>query len=193
MNRQAAEAAIRAFLQALGHDPSSEPALAPTAERVTSAFAEDLLVGYDVDLAAVVQDGSEPNPAKSGDLVLIDDVSVATVCPHHLMPAMGTAAVAYVPGERLLGLGSIARIVDACARRLVLQERIGHDVVDALMALAGAGGAYCELTLVHSCLSARSAHRERARVTTIARAGELETGPRRDDLAAALLRRGSGR
>jgi GTP cyclohydrolase I len=189
VDRQAADVAIRDFLRALGLDPG-DPLLAGTPERVTSAFADDLLAGYAVDLGALVEDGSEPNPSESGDLVLIEDIAVATVCPHHLMPAMGTACVAYLPGRRLLGLGTVSRIVDACARRLALQERIGRDVVDVLMHRARAEGAYCELTLVHSCLSARGAHRERARVTTMACAGKLEQGPRRDELTAALARKG---
>lgn len=172
----------------MGRDPS-DPVFAATPERVVSAFADELLVGYDISVAALLAEGSEPNGNRTGDLVLIDGISVATVCPHHLMPAMGRACVAYLPGELLLGLGTVARLVDACARRLVLQERIGRDVVDALVRDARVAGAYCELDLVHSCLSARGAHRERARVTTIAAAGELERGPKREDLVAALARR----
>lgn len=189
-DRRAAERAIRDLLKALGHDPDANPGLAATPERVASALVDDLLCGYDVDLAALVEGGSETNPRESDGLVMIDEISVATVCPHHLMPAIGTACVAYLPGERLLGLGVVARIVDACARRLSLQERIGHDIVDVLMHQVGARGAYCELTLVHTCLSARGAHRDRARVTTIASGGQLEQGPRRDELAVTLCRRG---
>jgi GTP cyclohydrolase I len=72
-----------------------------------------------------------------------------------------------------LGIGVIARLVDACARRLVLQEAIGQDVVAALVKHAGARGALCEITLVHGCLSARGAQQMDARVTTVARSGEL--------------------
>jgi GTP cyclohydrolase I len=192
IDRPAAENAIRAFLRALGRD-SSDASLEATPERVVSAFADELLVGYDVDLPSLIETGSEQNPTRTGDLVIIDEISLATLCPHHLMPAMGTACVGYLPGARLLGLGTVARVVDACARRLVLQERIGRDVVDALMRDAGAAGAYCELTLMHSCLSARGAHRDRARVTTVACAGELERGPKRDELSAALARQGQRR
>jgi GTP cyclohydrolase I len=172
MNREAAREAIREFLIALGRDPAREPELAETPARVVEAFADELLVGYGRDLAALVTKDSSPAPARPG-LIAVRDIAVATVCPHHLMPALGRASVIYRPGDRILGLGVIARLVDACARRLVLQETIGEDVVSALMKHAGARGALCEITLQHGCLSARGAGQVDARGTTVARDGEI--------------------
>jgi GTP cyclohydrolase I len=172
LDREAARAAIRDFLIALGHDPRKEPELGETPARVVEAFADELLSGYGSDLEALVNKDSSPAPAQAG-LIAIRDVAVATVCPHHLMPAIGRANVIYRPGARILGLGVIARLVDACARRLVLQETIGDDVVSALVKHAGARGALCEITLRHGCLSARGAHQVDARVTTVARSGEI--------------------
>jgi len=172
LNREAARAAIREFLVALGHDPEANAELAETPARVVDAFADELLSGYGKDLAALVTKDSSPAPADAG-LIAVRDIAVATVCPHHLMPAIGRANVIYRPGARILGIGVIARLVDACARRLVLQETIGHDVSSALVRHAGARGALCEITLQHGCLSARGAHEVDARVTTVARAGEL--------------------
>ena len=172
MNREAARAAIRDFLIALGRDPESDPELTETPARVVDAFAEELLTGYEKDIASLVTKDSSPAPADAG-LIAVRDVFVATTCPHHLMPAIGRASVIYRPGTRILGIGVIARLVDACARRLVLQETIGHDVVSALVKHAGARGALCELTLRHGCLSARKAHAADAQVTTVARMGEI--------------------
>lgn len=172
IDRRAAETAIAEFLRALGHDPRADPELAETPARVTEAFADELLSGYGVDVAELVRTGSAE--AKAGAAVVaLRDIDVATVCPHHLMPGIGRAHVVYRPGARLLGLGAIARLVDACSRRLALQETIAHDVVGALMTHAGARGAYAELTLTHGCLSARGACQTRARATTFALAGEL--------------------
>jgi GTP cyclohydrolase I len=185
MDRGAARTAIADFLRALGHDPASAPELAETPARVVDAFADELLAGYRVDLAALVQAGSTATAGHG--VVGLQDISVATVCPHHLMPGLGRANVVYRPGERVLGLGTIARLVEACARRLVLQETIGVDVVRALRTHAGARGAYCELTLVHGCLSARGACQAGARATTVIREGELSEA---DVLLA--LGRGSG-
>jgi GTP cyclohydrolase IA len=172
MNREAARAAIRDFLLALGRDPEREPELAETPARVVEAFADELLSGYGRDLATLVTKDSSPAPERAG-LIAVRDIAVATMCPHHLMPALGRANVVYRPGERILGLGVIARLVDACARRLVLQETIGQDVVAALVKHAGARGALCEITLVHGCLSARGAQQMDARVTTVAQEGDL--------------------
>jgi GTP cyclohydrolase I len=172
VKREAARAAIRDFLVALGHDPEREPELAETPARVVEAFADELLTGYGRDLTALVTKDSSPAPERAG-LIAVRDVAVATVCPHHLMPALGRANVVYRPGARILGLGVIARLVDACARRLVLQETIGQDVVMTLVKHAGARGALCEITLVHGCLSARGAQQMDARVTTVAQEGEL--------------------
>jgi GTP cyclohydrolase I len=172
IDRRAAEAAIAAFLRALGRDPEADPELSETPQRVTEAFADELLSGYGVNLAELVRRGSGEAP-NGAAVVALRDIDVATVCPHHLMPGLGRAQIVYRPGARLLGLGTIARLVDACSRRLALQETIAHDVVRALMTHAGARGAYAELTLTHGCLSARGACQSRARATTFSLVGEL--------------------
>jgi GTP cyclohydrolase I len=172
MDKSAARAAIAEFLRALGRDARSEPELAETPARVVDAYADELLAGYAVDRRALVLDGSTLAQTPAG-VVALRDLSVATVCPHHLMPGLGRGNVVYRPGDRVLGLGAIARLVDACARRLVLQETIAEDVVQGLLEDAGARGAYCEITLVHGCLSARGACQANARATSIVRRGEL--------------------
>ena len=105
-----------------------------------------------------------------------------------MIPALGTAAVVYLPGERLLGLGTLAALVDACARRLTMQEQIGQAVVDALMGATGARGAVCEIELRHACLCARGARQARATVRTLAAAGDLAQ-PAREAEVRHLLRR----
>jgi len=159
-------------LRALGRDPEADPELAATPARVTEAFADELLRGYAVDVGKLIIEGSSP-AAPGAAVVAVTGIDVATVCPHHLMPGIGRGAVVYRPGERLLGLGTIARLVDACSRRLVLQEGITNEVVRALVTHAGARGAYCEITLLHGCLSARGACQARAQATSLSRAGEL--------------------
>jgi GTP cyclohydrolase IA len=172
VDRSAAEQAIRSFLKALGHDPDGNPELSETPSLVTEAFANDLLSGYAVDVRALLSSESAPL-GESGPrgLVIVRGVDVTTMCPHHLLPAMGLALVAYYPGNRIVGIGTLAKLVDAFARRLTLQETICDDVVRALMELAGARGAYCRLELTHACLAARGARQARASVVTVAKAG----------------------
>lgn len=186
-DRKAAEQAIENFLRALGRDPASDPALRETPARMTEAFAKDLLAGYEVDVPALFDDGAE-FVGGAAEVVALTGISVSTVCPHHLMPALGHATLAYLPGTRLLGLGTLTRLVDAFARRLTLQESIGENVVNALVEHAGALGAYCELRLSHTCLSARGARQSEAELVTVARAGELRDPGRSAELQLALTR-----
>jgi GTP cyclohydrolase IA len=189
VNREAAERAVLDFLKALGFDPSEHPDLADTPARVTEAFTEDLLRGHTVDVRELVRKGScvVPGPAKHG-LVAITEIAVASTCPHHLMPALGVANVVYLPGDTLLGIGTVAALVDAFARRLTLQEAIAEHVVGALVEYAGARGAYCELALEHGCLRARGERQARALVRSSARAGEFVAREALPEIAFALGR-----
>jgi GTP cyclohydrolase IA len=178
--------ALRSFLQALGPEVSSDGEVAQTPERVVDAFERDILSGYGVDVRALLQGAACENRDDASGPVVVHDIDVSTMCPHHLMPAHGVATVAYLPGETLVGIGAIARVVDAFARRLTLQETIGKQVVSALCEHGGARAAYCRLSLTHTCLSTRGARQARARVVTVARAGEASAF-----LEAAAERAGS--
>jgi GTP cyclohydrolase I len=185
VDRAAAARAIQAFLEALGHDPKS-PLLRETPERVAEAFADDLLSGERVDVAALLLAGSEPVSGGGNGLVAVREIPITAVCPHHLLPAVGHATVAYVPGRRLLGLGTVARLADACSRRLALQEAVGEAIVDALIEHAGARGAFCRLELLHTCLSARGAAKPETRLVTLAQRGVLAGSEALQALGLAL-------
>lgn len=188
-DRARAAQAIADFLDALGFPQSSDPELAGTPERVASAFIDELLEGYRVDVPALLRAESSMSTAPSPGLVAIHDIAITTVCPHHLLPARGMAAVVYEPGERIAGLGTIARVVLAFARRLILQEAIGNNVVDALVTELGAKGAACRLTLVHECLASRGERQSSAQIETLAFAGAFDESVRARELATLALRR----
>ncbi len=185
VDRAAAARAISAFLGALGYDPES-PVLRETPERVAEAFTEELLCGERVDLAALLQAGSEPVSGEQSGMVVVRDIPITAMCPHHLLPAVGHATVAYVPGSRLLGLGTIARLANACGRRLALQEAIAEAIVQALMDHAGARGAFCRMELLHTCLSARDAAKPDTRLVTLAHRGQLLGSEAQHALTLAL-------
>ncbi len=189
LDRAAAERAIADFLKALGFDPREHADLAETPERVTEAFSQDLLRGHAVDVRELIRKGScaAPASAKTG-LVAVKEIAVASVCPHHLLPALGVAHVVYQPGATLLGIGTISALVDAFARRLTLQEAIAHNVVTALVEHAGARGAYCELELEHGCLRARGERQTAAIVRSSDRAGELASPSALGEIQLALGR-----
>ena len=192
VDRAAAARAIGDFLRALGFDPRTHAELAETPERVTEAFTDDLLRGHSVDIRELIRKGSCEAPAlgaaRCTGPVAVTGIAVATICPHHLLPALGVAHVVYLPGAALLGIGTISALVDACARRLTLQEAIGQHVVNALIEHAGARGAYCELELEHSCLRARGERQAGAVVRSSARAGEFASREALPEIALALGR-----
>lgn len=169
VDRDAAARAIEAFLVAIGRDPGRERELVGTGARVTAAFIDELLDGYGVDVDALL---SSNVLTGTTNLVVVRDLSVTTVCPHHLMPASGTATVAFSPGASLVGVGTIGRLVDAFAHRLALQEQIGEQVVAALRLHLAPKWALCRLALSHACMTARGDRKHGARVETVAFAGE---------------------
>ena len=185
MDRKRAASAIDEFLRALGHEPTGE--LAQTGELVAAAWCDELLSGYRDDPAAILRGGSiavEP----SSDLVLLRSLDAAAICPHHLLPSHGHADVVYRPSTRVAGFGAIARALEACTRRLVLQEDAGRQLARLLVSELGATGALVRLDLIHTCLALRGARQPSSRVETIAFAGSFDAGP---DRAAALAALGS--
>jgi GTP cyclohydrolase I len=179
--------AVSAFLRALGRDAATDPELAGTPERVVEAWANDLVEGYDVDVPALLARESSPAPAQSVGLVVLRGLAVSTMCPHHLLPARGTATVLYLPGARVVGLGTLSRLVDAFAHRLTFQETITASVARALFEHLGARGAACRLSLVHGCLASRGERQDQAVVETLSLAGCFEPPGSDRDLALAAL------
>jgi GTP cyclohydrolase I len=164
-DREAAAKAIDMFLRALGRSPDREPELAGTGARVADAFADDLLAGYDVDVDALL--AQNVFEGRSG-VVVVRDIPLATMCPHHLLPASGVAAVAFAPDRRLVGFGTVAAVVDAYARRLALQEQIGENVASALQKHLAPRWVVCRLTMSHACMTLRGERAHGASVETAA-------------------------
>jgi GTP cyclohydrolase I len=183
VDRRRAAQAIEEFLRALGHDLEGD--LADTGKRVADAWADDLLRGEAIDAAVVLRERAmEAGPFDRG-LVVARDLAVTTMCPHHLLPAHGTGIIAYLPGARIAGIGTLARVLDALARRLTLQERIGGHLVKLLVSELGAHGALCKLALTHTCLVTRGERKTGALIETVAVAGVFAEPCSERDLALA--------
>ncbi len=185
VDRARAERAVREFLIALGRDPDTDSELVGTPSRVVEAYSKDLLSGYDVDVKALLSEGDAISENQVSGLIALSGISVSTICPHHLLLSNGSASVVYRPGARLFGLGALAALVNAYARRLSLQESLGESVVQALVEHGGARAAYCEIRLVHGCLVARGSRQVGAELVTTARRGDLDSA----ELALALSSR----
>jgi GTP cyclohydrolase IA len=174
VERTPIEDAVVAILQAVGEDPARE-GLRDTPQRVARAY-EELLSGYRVDPAKMINNALFD--VDYDDMVVVRDVDFTSLCEHHLLPFYGRAHVAYVPGERVLGLSKIPRVVDSFARRLQIQERLTRQIADFLNEVLAPKGVAVVLSSVHMCSTIRGVHKHGSSMVTSAMLGAF-----RDDNA----------
>lgn len=163
------EAAVAEILAAIGED-AARPGLLATPKRVAEAYAE-FFAGVGVDASSILT-GSVPTDGLS-ELVLLRDIEFRSVCEHHLLPFFGVAHVAYVPGERITGLGRLATVVETIAARPQLQERLTEQVADAIQAGLDPLGVLVVVDAVHGCVTARGPRQVASSTVTMASRGSL--------------------
>ena len=163
-------AAMRVVLEELGEDPARE-GLAKTPLRVAKALVS-LTRGYDEVPRALVSDALfDVEPGASEAMVVVRDINVHSMCEHHMLPFFGTAAVAYLPSGRVVGLSKLARLVDCFARRLQVQERLTSQVAAAVDECVAARGVAVSLSCCHMCMAMRGVGKPGAVTTTFAYTG----------------------
>jgi GTP cyclohydrolase I len=175
----AAERAAADFLHALGMDTTAE-SLRDTPRRMASAYAE-LLRPSPFNLTTF------PNDEGYDELVLARAIPVHSVCEHHLLPFIGVAHVGYLPGERILGLSKLARVVGHFARRPQVQERLTSQIADLLLERLEARGVIVVLECEHLCMEMRGIRKVGARTITSAVRGAFQTDGKVRAEAMALI------
>jgi GTP cyclohydrolase I len=170
VDREAAERAAGDLLEALGADPEDE-GLRDTPRRMAAAYAE-LLTPEPFDMTTF------PNDEGYDELVVVRDIPFHSLCMHHLLPFHGRATVAYIPGERILGLSKLARVVELFARDLQLQERLTTQVAGWLEQRLQPKGVGVVLEAEHMCMSLRGVQKPGARTVTSALHGLVREDPR---------------
>lgn len=175
-NVAATERAITALLAALGV-PADGEVTRSTPRRMAAALVEQL-TPRESDLTTF------PNAAGHDDLVLVRRVPFRSVCAHHLLPFTGMAHVGYLPGERLLGLSKLARLVDLFARRLQVQEEMTQQIAGWLEKAVAARGVGVVVTAEHLCMTLRGACATGSNAVTVALRGALCDDPRRAEFLA---------
>ncbi|GAA4679363.1 GTP cyclohydrolase I FolE [Frondihabitans cladoniiphilus] len=166
------ERAVSEILAAIGDDPE-RAGLVDTPRRVAEAYAE-FFSGLSVDAAELMGTAVVPaEPGQLGELVIIRDIEFRSICEHHLLPFLGRAHVAYVPGSQIVGLGRIPGLVDALASRPQLQEKLGEEIADALAAAVDPAGVLVVLDAVHACVTTRGARQTQSSTVTVASRGSL--------------------
>ncbi|MBK0417782.1 GTP cyclohydrolase I FolE [Leucobacter sp. CSA1] len=183
VDRERVAAAVRELLSAIGVDPDS-PELAQTPARVAEAYAEFFSgVGQDpaVHLADAVPVGSD-----TGELVLLRDIALRSVCEHHLLPFRGRAHIAYRPGARVVGLSALPRVVDALAARPQVQERLGEQIAQTIEDALAPEGVLVVLEASHGCVTDRGVQQREALTVTVASRGALANPAERAEVMALI-------
>jgi GTP cyclohydrolase I len=185
-DRKALAKAIEDLLLASGAELDAETRETPS--RVAKAFIEDFLDGYAQDATEVLRSSLVPAPRR-GELVIASQIDFHAMCPHHLLPYKGTAAVGYVADQWLVGFGKIAEATDALAHRLILQEALVHRLCESVMAALSPLGAGVVVAAEHGCMQVRGPTRRNSRVSVEAWAGTFEKDA---ELRRSLARRAEG-
>jgi len=184
-DRSRIEAAVAEILAAIGEDPS-RPGLAATPARVADAYQE-FFAGLGEDPSAVLGD-PVPLDGTDAETVLVRDIHFRSVCEHHLLPFLGVAHVAYVPSDRIVGLGRIPKMIEVLADRPQLQERLGEEIAETLETGVGAKGVLVVLDAAHQCVTTRGARQTDSSTVTIASRGVLSEPAARAELIALIGR-----
>jgi len=180
-DRDAIAAAVSALLRAAGRDPSREPDLQQTPDRVAKLWIDEFLAGYAMDPAKIL---GEPVLGESDpDVVVVSGLRFHSMCPHHLVPFRGMAHIAYMPAGKLTGFGRLADLVECLTKRLTLQERATHQIADAVWHGLDARGAGCVMEAEQLCLALPGERHSQSKVVTAAFVGEMNERP---DLKARL-------
>jgi GTP cyclohydrolase I len=158
------EAAVREILVEIGEDPARE-GLVGTPERVHRMYTE-LTAGYHVDPERLVNGAIFE--VDYSEMVVVKDIPFYSLCEHHLLPFFGSAAVAYIPDGRVVGLSKIPRVVETYARRLQVQERLTQQVADFLMERLAPKGVGVVVEATHLCAVMRGVRKPGTVMTTAA-------------------------
>lgn len=175
--------AIRTLLFAIGEDPDRD-GLRDTPARMLKSWTE-VFAGYRQDPARILATTFDEVMGYQ-EMVLLRDIPFHSTCEHHWLPFHGTAHVAYLPGDRVVGLSKLARLVDCFARRLQIQERLTQQIARSLMEHLGARGVATVVQAQHGCMSCRGIRKDGASMVTSAFEGEFRTPETRAEFLALI-------
>ena len=181
-SREEAEEAVRVLLRWAGEDPSRE-GLLDTPARVARAY-EEHFGGYAVDPVALLARTFAETDGYD-EIVLLRDIRFESFCEHHMAPIIGRAHVAYLPRTRVVGISKLARVVDAYARRLQIQEKMTAQIANTLDEVLQPLGVAVVIEATHQCMTTRGVHRPGTSLVTSRMLGAFrnDSGTRREFLA----------
>ena len=190
-SRQEAEEAVRVLLRWAGEDPTRE-GLLDTPARVARAY-EEYFGGYEVDPVALLARTFAETDGYD-EIVLLRDIRFESFCEHHMAPIIGRRAhVAYLPRTRVVGISKLARVVDAYARRLQIQEKMTAQIANTLDQVLQPLGVAVVIEATHQCMTTRGVHRPGTSLVTSRMLGAFRTNSStRREFLAMIQRPGLG-
>jgi len=173
-SREEAEKAIRTLLLWAGDDPERE-GLKDTPARVARAY-QDWFSGYDEDPEEFLKRTFEEVEGYD-DMIVLKDIRFESHCEHHLAPIIGRVHVGYLPNNKVVGISKLARVVDAYARRLQVQEKMNAQIAHCIQQVLEPKGVAVVIEATHQCMTTRGVHKTGVSMVTSAMHGEFRKNP----------------
>jgi len=162
--------AYKAVLENIGEDPQRE-GLLKTPERIAKAM-QYLTRGYSQDADAILNSAKFHEPVS--EMIIVKDIELYSMCEHHMLPFFGKAHIAYIPNGYITGLSKIARVVDVYSRRLQVQERLTHQIMECIRKALDPLGVAVVIEASHLCMMMRGVSKQNSVTTTSGFFGEFE-------------------
>jgi GTP cyclohydrolase I len=167
----------KGIIEAVGEDPARE-GLQKTPERIAKAM-QYITAGYSMDAHAILN-GAKFHESYS-EMVIVKDIELYSLCEHHMLPFFGKAHIAYIPNGCITGLSKLARVVDCFARRLQVQERMTHQILDAIQETLNPLGVAVVIEAKHLCMMMRGVSKQNSVTTTSAFSGQFNANETRSE------------
>lgn len=161
--------AYKDVITAIGENPDRE-GLLKTPERMAKAM-QFLTQGYEMDAKAILE--SAKFKEAYSEMVVVKNIELYSMCEHHLLPFFGKAHIAYIPNGYITGLSKLARVVDCFSRRLQVQERLTHQILDAIQDSLQPLGVAVVIEAQHLCMMMRGVQKQNSMTTTSAFSGQF--------------------
>ena len=188
-SREEAEAAVRTLLRWACDDPTRE-GLLDTPARVVRSY-EDFFEGYHIDPVALLERTFDEVEGYD-EIVLLRDIRIESYCEHHMVPIIGRAHVAYLPHRRVVGISKLARVVDAYAKRLQIQEKLTAQIANTINDVLLPRGTAVIVEASHQCMTTRGVHKPGTSLVTSRMLGAFRHDPAtRRELLGMIGRGGS--
>jgi GTP cyclohydrolase I len=175
--------AVTELLTAIGEDPKRSELLA-TPDKFAEAYQE-FFKGVGVDPMSILADAF---PAEQNDVVILKDIELVSICEHHLLPFTGVAHIAYLPKDKVVGLGRLPKLVEILAGRPQLQENLTSQIAEAIQNGLGAAGVIVVIEARHHCVASRGARQPEANTVTLRALGTFSEPAARAEIMALIAK-----